>query len=174
MGWAFTLQAELGEMLFIADSKYSIMSTQALQRCSANTRLVHTVRRIWRRLTATRRARAAHGKGHNGDPWHECVDVLAPAAHRGRLFPLYEYRIAPRHLGLPQLDPQEEIEEVLPVLLPTLQIGDQRKRMVRRPRTSSMHLLCSFNSLTLSPADERKGGDLFVPARQAQLARSFC
>ena len=124
-------------------------------------------------LTASRRARAAHGKGHSGDPWNEFVDVLAATAHRGWKIPLEAYHLAPWYLDLTQMDPGEETTVVLPVVLPTLHIGDQRQRMVRRPRTVKVHLMCSFNSLTPSPADARKGGGLFAPARQAQFARSF-
>ena len=51
--------------------------------CSTNTRLVHAIRRIWRRLAAERRVRATHGNGHCGDPWNELVDVIADAVDSG-------------------------------------------------------------------------------------------
>ena len=46
LDWASALHEEVGEMLLVADNKYAIQAAQAMQRCSANIRLVHTVRRI--------------------------------------------------------------------------------------------------------------------------------
>ena len=52
LGWASSLAMEEGVM-FVVDSTYGIQAYQALQRCSTNIRLVHAIRRIWRRMTAT-------------------------------------------------------------------------------------------------------------------------
>ena len=61
---------EHGEVLLVADNKYAILASQALQRCSATVRIVHTIRRIWRRMAKILRVLAVHCRGHSGDPRH--------------------------------------------------------------------------------------------------------
>ena len=95
LGWARSLGDEEGEILFVADSAYAIRASQALQRCSSNGRLVHAVRRIWRRLATRRHIRATHGKGHCGDPWNKFVDVVVDAAQSGLQFLRVGYEQAP-------------------------------------------------------------------------------
>ena len=89
------------------------------------------------------------------------------------VFPTEDYQAAPWHLDLTRQDEVASGNIFLPIVLPSLNIEDRCKRFTRRPRSTALHILCSFNSLTLPPADARKGGGLFIPARQAQLARSF-
>ncbi len=64
LGWLCTVSALDGEAILVSDSSHALATCQALQRCSANVRLVHTVRRSWRREAEHRSVRALHVRGH--------------------------------------------------------------------------------------------------------------
>ena len=88
-------------------------------------------------------------------------------------FPTVNYQATPWYRDLTRQDEVPVADSLTPVVLPSLHSEDRRKGRTRRPRKAATHISCSFNSLTLSPANACKGGGLFVPAMQAQLARSF-
>ena len=74
LDWFTTLELLDYEVLLVSDSEYALVACQALQRCSAYSRLIQTVRRAWRREADIRRVHAAHTKGHSGNPWNELVN----------------------------------------------------------------------------------------------------
>ena len=169
------LKDEPGELLLVADNTYAIEAVQALQRCNSNVALVHTVRRIWRAVATFRVVDAAHIKGHSEVPWNEFSDVLADFAHVGGTFPeehgilpqwysaLDELRQAP-NLALPCV--------ALPILLPQCRFMKPLEVPRRRKNAAQRRRFASFNALTVSPGDARRGGGLMAPARQAQLAKA--
>ena len=71
-------------------------------------------------------------------------------------------------------DPQPSSVALLPILIPRASCpGPKRLVLHRKTRNPNLRLFVFFNALTLAPADARRGGGLFAPARQAQLAKSF-
>lgn len=175
LGWLQTLTHLDGHTLIASDSAYAIAACQALQRCSVNVTLIHTVRRIWRRASTIRSISAIHVRGHSGDAWNELADSLASAAHRFSAVPSSTYWIAPWYYGLNVPDEIPRLRPSLPFVVPTC--TDRRPWYLeqrRKPNTCAIRRFVTFNALTLSPADLRKaGGGLGISARQAQLAKSF-
>ena len=174
--WALTLKGEPGQLLLVADSKYAIKAVQALQRCNSNVALVHTVRRIWRAVAEEREVSAEHTKGHSEDPWNEFSDALADYVHSGGTFP-GEHGILPQWytaLGALRDAPNLALPcTALPFFMPLSRSTKPLEAPRRRKNAAQRRRFASFNALTLSPGDARRGGGLMVPARQAQLAKAF-
>ena len=61
----------------------------------------------------------------------------------------------------------------LPILLPLCTFMKPLEVPRRRKNAAQRRRFASFNALTLSLGDARRGGGLMVPARQAQLAKAF-
>ena len=178
LAWALAIDRQPeGEFLMVADSMYAINAIQALQRCNKNVPLVHTTRRAWRLLAQQRGVCAVHVKGHSGHPWNEMVDVLADEVHNGCVYPVLDYEVAHWYDGLPGPPPLEPVPPARRQCLPISSPIDRPNKPPRRSKWApALHRFASFNALTLSPAElasAKRGGGLFVTARQAQLARSF-
>ena len=178
LAWALAIDRQPeGEFLMVADSMYAINAIQALQRCNKSVPLVHTTRRAWRLLAQQRGVCAVHVKGHSGHPWNEMVDVLADEVHSGCVYPVLDYEVAHWYDGLPGPPPLEPVPPARRQCLPISSPIDRPNKPPRRSKWApALHRFASFNALTLSPAElasAKRGGGLFVTARQAQLARSF-
>ena len=162
LAWALSLGGETSDLLLVADSKYAIGEVQAKQRCLFNVRLVHFIRGVWRAIAAIRPLPAIQERAtmvtHEMSSlmFRQMLSIMAT----GFLWLLPELAVAPHPL-LPIL--AQRILEPLP-----FHNSRRRRRFVAAKRC-----VASVHVLTLSPTEACRGGGLCVPARQAQLARSF-
>jgi ribonuclease HI len=118
LAWMGTLMHLDGGLQLVSDSAYAIAACQGMQRCSSYVRLVHTVRRTWRRAADVHSICATHVKGHSGDPWNELVDSLATAAMRTAFCPRMGFWVAPWYLVFSDLDVTPVITPLLPFVAP--------------------------------------------------------
>ena len=118
LAWFTELMQLDGELLLVSDSSYALAACQALQICSANVALVHTVRRARRCEGDGRSIRGTHVKGHSGIPWNELADSLATAALEFPLFPQMHHLVAPWYCDFGRADPIPTLPPLIPLVTP--------------------------------------------------------
>ena len=102
------------------------------------------------------------------------TDILAAWVLEGIVFSMLSNVASLPYLRLTALEPCPQPVHPVPVILPLAGHSLQGPRTVfRKARTTSCRRFASFNALTVSPTDARKGGGMAIPARQAQLAKAF-